>query len=80
MHAVKAAGIMGRPIFVPDVIAARYNDLTLDVIQGTQYLLEEGVARAYTSESYESIAQELEEISQRLNGNSSSKFQKELPL
>ena len=80
MHAVKAAGKMGRPIFVPDVIAARYNDLTLDVIQGTQYLLEEGVARAYTSETYESISQELEKISQRLNGNPSSKSRKELLL
>lgn len=69
MHAVRAAGKIRRPIFVPDAVAARYKDFSLDVIQGTQYLLKEGVARAYTSESYESISEELENISLRLNEN-----------
>ena len=80
MHAVRAAQKMGRPVFVPDAVAARYNDLTIDVIQGTQYLVEQGVARPYTSNSYESISEELEGISQRLNRNFSSKIQEGLPL
>lgn len=69
MHAVRAAEKIRRPIFVPDAAAARYKDFSLDVILGTQYLLEKGVARAYTSASYESIAEELDFISCRLNEN-----------
>ena len=75
MHAVRAADKIRRPIFVPDAVAARYKDFSLDVIQGTQYLLEKGVARAYTSESYENISEELNIISRRLNGNDSSELQ-----
>jgi DNA processing protein len=67
MHAVRAAEIMRRPIFVPNAIAARYEDLSLDIIQGTQHMAKEGVARAYTSESYDSISKELEFISLALN-------------
>ena len=67
MNAVRAADKIRRPIFVPDAVAARYKDFSLDVIQGTQYLIEKGVARAYTSESYKSISEELENISLRLN-------------
>ena len=74
MHAVRAADKMCRPIFVPDSVAARYKDFSLDVIQGTQYLLEKGVARSYTSETYESISEELDIISRRLNGNYSSEL------
>lgn len=80
MHAVRAAGKMGRPVFVPDAIAAKYNDLTLDVIQGTQYLTRIGEARPYTSESYENISEELEGISQRLKTTASSEVQGGLPL
>jgi len=73
MHAVRAAGKMKRPVFVPDAAAARYNDLTLEEIQGTQHLTKTGEARPYTRESYESISDELEDISHRLNTTSSCK-------
>ena len=80
MHAVRAAVKMGRPVFVPDAPAARYIDLTLDVIQGTQHLTQVGEARPYTSESYESIFDELGAISQRLKRSASGEVQQELPL
>lgn len=67
MFAVKAAREMRRPVFVPDSIAAKYNDLSLDVIQGTQYLVESGQARPYTNLLYDRITEELEHISQRLS-------------
>ena len=80
MHAVRAAGKMHRPVFVPDAIAARYNDITLEVIQGTQYLIERGEARPYTSAFYESISEELVGISQRLKTAGTSEIQEGLPL
>jgi DNA processing protein len=69
MHAVRYARKMDRPVFVPNPIAAKYTDLDLDVIQGTQHLIKNKEARPYTSESYESILHELEGIERRLNGN-----------
>lgn len=63
MNAVSAAEKMKRPVFVPDAVAAKY-DLTLDVIQGTQYLIDEKRARAYTSELYEGIFKELERVAE----------------
>lgn len=80
MFAVRAAKKMGRPIFVPDAIAAKYNDLTLDVIQGTQYLVDSGEARPYTNLFYDKIAEELEFISQRLKSVSMSEVQEGLLL
>lgn len=80
MFAVKAANKMGRPVFVPDAIAAKYDDLTLDIIQGTQYLVESRVARPYTSLLYDSIADELAGISKRLKSITSSEVQEGLPL
>lgn len=65
MHAVKAAEKMKRPVFVPDVVAAKYQDLGLKAIEGTQYLAEKSKARMYTGESYESITNELIDISNR---------------
>ncbi|MBV0934181.1 DNA-processing protein DprA [Marinobacterium weihaiense] len=75
MHAVRAARKMGRPVFVPDAIAAKYNDLTLDAIRGTQYLVESGEARPYTSQLYEGMAEELEGISQRLKSMATNEAQ-----
>ena len=80
MFAVKAANQMGRPVFVPDPKAAKYDDLTLEVIQGTQYLIETKEAEPYTSFLYDEIVEKLETISQQLNSNSSSKGQKGLLL
>ena len=62
MHAVRAAGKMSRPVFVPDPIAAKYGDLTAKVIEGTQFLIESKIARPYTSGSYDQISEELAEI------------------
>jgi len=69
MHAVKAAGKLSRPVFVPDPIAARYSDLSEEAIQGTQYLIENGLARAYTSHSYESISNELQGVANRISND-----------
>ena len=80
MFAVKAANQMRRPVFVPDPKAAKYDDLTLEVIQGTQYLIETGEAEPYTSFLYDKITENLEIISQRLKSNSSSEGQKGLLL
>lgn len=80
MHAVKAAAKMGRPVFVPDAVAAKYNDLNIEAIQGTQYLVDKRIARAYTSESYASISQELDAISQSLAKALPDLTQEGLPL
>ena len=66
MHAVRAAVKMGRPVFVPDPVAARYNDLNLEVIQGTQFLISDGLARSYTGGSYKLISQELEALALKM--------------
>ena len=80
MHAVNAAKELHRPVFVPDAIAARYSDTKLEVIQGTQYLVERGEARPYTSAQYENISEELEAIALRLRGRSASMNQKGLQI
>lgn len=66
MHAVRAAVQLSRPVFVPDPIAARYDDLSLDAIEGTQHLISEQIARAYTGQSYEAISQELTAVADRI--------------
>lgn len=65
MHAVNAAEMMKRPVFVPDAIAAKYQDLSLKAIEGTQYLVRTLKARAYSVDSYDSICKELVEISKQ---------------
>lgn len=67
MHAVRHAKVMNRPVFVPDPHAARYQDLSVREIEGTQYLVESGSAKSYTSESYEKIASELTSIAKQIN-------------
>lgn len=62
MHAVKSAISMMRPVFVPDAHKAKYPDLTIKAISGTQQLVNEGRAIPYTSESYEDIRLQLEDI------------------
>lgn len=62
MHAVKSALSMERPVFVPDAQKARYPDLTIKAISGTQHLVNEGKAIPYTSESYEDIQLQLKDI------------------
>lgn len=66
MHAVSAASKMGRPVYVPDPVAARYEDLTEAAIQGTQLLVKDHQARYYTSESYKAMFEELEVIARGL--------------
>ena len=80
MFAVRAAREMGRPVFVPDAKAAKYNDLSLDVIQGTQYLAENGEARAYSNILYDKITEELESISHKLKSFGLNEAQEELHL
>ncbi|MBO1894264.1 DNA-protecting protein DprA [Shewanella sp. BF02_Schw] len=62
MHAVKSASSMMRPVFVPDVQKAKYPDLTIKAISGTQHLINEGLAIPYTSESYEDIRLQLVDV------------------
>ena len=66
MHAVSAAAKMGRPVYVPDPVAARYEDLTEMAIQGTQLLVRDNRARYYTSDSYAAMFEELEVIARGL--------------
>lgn len=69
MHAVNASISMNRPVFVPDVIAAKYPDLELHVLSGIQQLVKDGEATAYTSGSYDSIRDQLENGSSILGSN-----------
>ena len=62
MHAVKAANAMKRKVYVPDVVKAKYPDLEEKAIGGTQMLVKEGRAEAYSRESYEIISKELSEL------------------
>lgn len=80
MHAVRAAGKMSRPVFVPDPVAAKYSDLTSKVIEGTQYLIESKAARPYTSGSYEQICDELVELVRSFETSPSKESQEILPL
>ena len=80
MHAVRAAGKLSRPVFVPDPVAAKYGDLTAKVIEGTQYLIKNEVARPYSSSSYEEISEELASIAQRIEMPPSYEAQEELLL
>lgn len=62
MHAVESAISMMRPVFVPDAHKAKYPDLTIKAISGTQHLVNEGKAIPYTSGSYEDIRLQLVDI------------------
>jgi DNA processing protein len=59
MHAVKTALALGREVYVPDARTAGYPDLGIKAISGTQALVHEGKAIAYTRENYPSIKQKL---------------------
>lgn len=69
MHAVNAAHQLNRPVFVPNAAAARYEDLSIAAIEGTQWLVSENKAVAYSKNSYVSIRQQLELIATKLNAN-----------
>jgi DNA processing protein len=75
MHAVKAANSMNRPVYVPDVVAAKYLDLDEPAISGTQKLVDEGRAIAYSRDSYELITREIDELAKSycsgINGSGS---------
>lgn len=60
MHAVKAARALKRPVYVPDPVAAKYPDPKERAISGTQKLIEDKAAQAYSRESYKLITEELE--------------------
>ena len=62
MHAVKAANSMQRPVYVPDAVAAKYPDLDDRAISGTQKLVNEGHAYAYSRDSYELITRKIEQL------------------
>lgn len=62
MHAVNAAISMMRPVFVPNAAAASYPDLSISAISGTQQLVNDHKATAYTRESYAKIGEQLEKI------------------
>jgi len=59
MHAVKAAKQLKRPVYVPDAVAAKYPDLNENAISGTQKLVNDKDAQAYSRDSYELITQDL---------------------
>lgn len=69
MHAVKAAAELGRPVFVPDPVAARYPDLAERAISGTQWLVNQQRAEKYSRESYEQMVQRLESLALKLEGD-----------
>jgi DNA processing protein len=62
MHSVSTANLIGRDVFVPDPEAAGYSDLNIKAISGTQSLLVEGKAKAYTRNSYDQILIELNQL------------------
>ena len=59
MHAVKAANLLLRPVYVPDAVAAKYASLDERAMSGTQMLLNEGRAKAYSRDTYDEITSEL---------------------
>ncbi len=67
MHAARQSRHINRLVFTPDPHAAKYHDLSLREIEGTQDLLESGIAESYTKQSYDSIAIKLNEISEKIN-------------
>lgn len=69
MHAVRAAGELGRPVFVPDPVAARYPDLAEPAISGTQWLVNQDRAEKYCRESYDQMVQRLESLAAKLEGD-----------
>lgn len=70
MHAVKAAQDLKRPVYVPDVVAARYPDLNERAISGTQMLAKKGGAKAYSRASYGLITTEIEALALELSSRS----------
>lgn len=69
MHSVRAAGELGRPVFVPDPVAARYPDLAEPAISGTQWLVNQHRAEKYSRESYDQMVQRLESLAAKLEGD-----------
>lgn len=67
MHAVNTAVSINRPIYVPDVIAARYQNLNERTIQGTQMLVRKGIAESYSRDSYDKITKKLTELAENYN-------------
>lgn len=65
MHAVNAANTLRRPVFVPDPVAAKYPDLGERTISGTQLLVRDGRASAYSRDSYIAIERELHDVASR---------------
>jgi DNA processing protein len=66
MHAVRSSIDLKRKVFVPNAQAAGYKDLDADEISGTQSLVHDGLAEAYTKESYSAIASFLDIEATRL--------------
>ena len=77
MHAVRYSELMKRPIFVPDADAAKYSDLNIKEIEGTQYLANTGIAKLYTSDSYEKIANKLTNLADEISMNNTAIPQKQ---
>lgn len=67
MHAVKAANSLRRPVFVPDPVAAKYPDLGNRAISGTQMLVQEGRASAYSRDTYVAIEKALHDVASRFS-------------
>lgn len=66
MHAVRTSHKIGRSVYVPDPLAAGYDDLSSPFIEGTQKLILQGIAKPYTKTSYEEIIHELMVVSEQL--------------
>lgn len=62
MHAVRAAISLGRDVYVPNANSARYPDLGITAISGTQALVNDGQATSYTRDSYKQITQALVQL------------------
>lgn len=66
MHAVNTALELGRPIYVPDAERAKYEDLTLKAISGTQHLANTKQAIPYAIDDLAEIIAEVSVLSKML--------------
>lgn len=80
MHAVNAAIKLGRPVFVPDAVSAKYEDFGIKAIEGTQDLVRNAKARTYTSASYQEISNELAHFFEKNTNLDATSSQGELPI
>lgn len=80
MHAVRASRSIQRTVYVPDPIAAGYDDLSMPCIEGTQQLIRENIAQPYTKLSYEKIINHVLRVSELLKEPPSAEDQGQMRI